>query len=364
LCCFFGHKTAEKNQNIFDVFLIIIEHTVQIERSADKINIICITLPPMKFRTEINVPRFADPIDHSTRLFSVGSCFAEAIAGKLGRYKFRVESNPFGVLYNPASIARAIESLAADKIYAPCDLTFNGELWFSYAHHGTFSAAEPREALRKMNKSASGGAVALAGADVVIITFGTAWVWELDGAVVANCHKQPASLFTRRRLSASEIVERFKALLEGPLSGKRVIFTVSPVRHLKDGFAENSLSKSILRVAVGELVEEHPNVIYFPAYEIVNDDLRDYRFYGSDLVHPSNEAVDYVWEKFAEATLDERTRALLPRIEAVRRALEHKPFNPDTVSYEQFCQKTIEQALDIEEKCPDIDFSNEIEEWM
>jgi hypothetical protein len=317
----------------------------------------------MKFRTEIKVARFTTPIDHSTRIFSVGSCFAEAIADKLERYKFHVESNPFGVLYNPASIALAIESLSAGKVYGREDLTFAGEKWFSYAHHGSFSAATAEDALAKINEAAQRGARALAGTDVVIITLGTAWVWELDGAVVANCHKQPASLFTRRRLSVGEITEQLGALLTGSLKGKRVIFTVSPVRHLADGFAENSLSKAILRVAVGKLVEQYPNASYFPAYEVVNDDLRDYRFYGRNLIHPSAEAVDYVWEKFVDTAIDEHTVPLLPRIEAVRRAMEHRPFNPDTEAYEQFCQKIVEQAIDIEQECPDIDFSEDIEGW-
>ncbi|MDR0907980.1 MAG: GSCFA domain-containing protein [Rikenellaceae bacterium] len=318
----------------------------------------------MKFRTEIKVERFAEPIDHSARVFSVGSCFAEAISGKLARSKFHVASNPFGVLYNPLSIAEAIESLAEGKIFTRSDLVFSGERWFSYAHHGSFSAAEPEQALAKINEAARGGAEALARADVVIITFGTAWVWELGGAVVANCHKQPASLFTRRRLSVGEITERFSALLQGSLRGKRVIFTVSPVRHLADGFAENSLSKAILRVAVGELVERHPNASYFPAYEVVSDDLRDYRFYARDLVHPSGEAVDYVWEKFVEAVVDEHTWALLPRIEAIQKALEHRPFNTDTESHRLFRQNVAQKARELHRECPDIDFSDEIAGWM
>jgi hypothetical protein len=318
----------------------------------------------MKFRTEINIEPFTEPINHSTRLFSVGSCFAETIAGRLERYKFQVTSNPFGVLFNPFSIAAGLESLAAGRKYAPSDLAFADGLWFSYAHHGSFAATTAEEALARMNQSAVTAAVALREADVVIITLGTAWVYESEGAVVANCHKQPASLFTRRRLSAGEITERFSPLLEGVLSGKRVVFTVSPVRHLKDGFAENSLSKATLRVAVEELVERYSNALYFPAYEIVNDDLRDYRFYARDLVHPSDEAAGYVWEKFVAAALDEHTQGLLPRIEAVRRALEHRPFNPDTETHRRFRQNIARQARELGTECPDIDFSDEINEWL
>jgi hypothetical protein len=318
----------------------------------------------MNFRTEINVTRFATSINHSARVFSVGSCFVDSIAAKLARYKFHVTSNPFGVVFNPFSIASTLESLAAHKSYKKRDLTFAREVWFSYDHHTSFSGANPRQVLDKINSSVATASVALRDADVVIITLGTAWVYELDGRVVTNCHKQPAAMFTRRRLSVGEIVERFSTLLNGELRGKRVIFTVSPVRHLKDGFAENSLSKATLRVAIDELVAEHANVSYFPAYEIVTDDLRDYRFYARDMIHPSEEAVDYVWDKFATAAFDEKTLGLLPRIEAIRRAMEHRPFNPESESYERFCQNTIQQAIEIEEECPDIDFSDEIENWI
>lgn len=315
----------------------------------------------MKFRTEINIPPFARKIGHGDTLFSIGSCFADSIAARLERYKFRIGSNPFGVLYNPFSIASAIESLAAGAVNTGEDLVFADGLWFSYAHHGSFSAVAKEDALRKMNESATCASEMLNSANVVIITFGTAWVYELDGKVVANCHKQPASQFTRRRLSAKEIVGRFSDMFEGVLKDKQVILTVSPVRHLKDGFAGNSLSKAILRVAVGELVEKYPQVQYFPAFEILNDDLRDYRFYKEDMVHPTDAAVDYIWEKFSGAAFAEDTQALLPRIENLRRAVEHRPFNADTDAYARFRETSLRQVRELQAACPDADFSAEVE---
>ncbi len=315
----------------------------------------------MKFRTEIDVPAFGQKIDHSQHGFSIGSCFAESIAGKLRQYKFPLAGNPFGVLYNPFSIAGALESLAEGRMWTEDDLSENGGLWFSWDHHGRFSAATSVGALAEINKAASEGAEALAKAGYIVITFGTAWVFELDGRVVANCHKQPAQVFTRRRLTVDEIVSRFSALMEGPLKGKQVIFTVSPVRHLKDGFEENSLSKAVLRCAVGELVEKYPGAHYFPAYEILNDDLRDYRFYADDLVHPSDAAVEYIWEKFSGAAFGEKTLALLPQIENAVRAAAHRPFNIDTKAHAAFRRTMLGQIRQLQAAHPEIDFTSEME---
>lgn len=294
----------------------------------------------MKFRTEIEPKPFTRKIDHTRRGFSVGSCFADRIAGRLQRAKFPIVSNPAGVLYNPASIADLLEADATAPL--------------------------------------------LVGADWVLITFGTAWVYEENGRVVANCGKRPAHIFTRRRLSVEEITERFDALLgngngqidgngrgddngatrskgAGALHGKQVIFTVSPVRHLKDGFEENSLGKAILRLAIAQIVEKHPDAAgYFPAFEILNDDLRDYRFFGADLVHPSAEAVEYIWEKFSSAAFDAETLKLLPQIENVVRATEHRPFAPDTDEHRTFRRKMLAEARDLAARRPEVDMSAEI----
>jgi hypothetical protein len=273
----------------------------------------------MKFRTEITIAPFEYKIDHSRRGFSVGSCFADTIAGRLARYKFPLVANPTGVLYNPFSIADLLE-------------------------------ASPE---------------GLAEADYVLITLGTAWVFEEGGRVVANCQKRPAHLFTRRRLSVEEITGRFESLMQGALRDKQVILTVSPVRHLKDGFEENSLSKATLRLAVHEIVTRHSErATYFPAFETLTDDLRDYRFYGADLAHPSEEAVEYIWEKFSAAAFELETRKLLPHIEAIVRATEHRPFNPHTEEHALFRSSMLARAKEFAALHPEIDLGGEIEFFL
>ncbi len=270
----------------------------------------------MKFRTEIEVAPFGHKIDHSRRGFSVGSCFADRIARRLREAKFLVTANPAGVLYNPASIADLLEQ----------------------APEGLMSA------------------------EWVLVTFGTAWVYEERGRVVANCGKRPAHLFTRRRLSVEEIVTRFEGLIDGVLRGRQVIFTVSPIRHLKDGFEENSLSKATLRLAIAEITARYPdNAQYFPAFEILNDDLRDYRFYGTDLVHPSEQAVDYIWEKFSGAAFCVETLELLPQIENIVRATRHRPFEPDTEEHTSFRRSMLERTRELAARHPEVDLSAEID---
>ena len=232
----------------------------------------------MKFRTEIEIAPLGTKIGYENRILALGSCFAEHIAGRLAQAKFRVTANPSGILFNPLSIAAALRSYAGENPVRHSELGFDGELWFHYGFHGSFSAPEADQALAAMNAARKSGAEALRAADRIVLTFGTAWVYEHDGAVVANCHRRPAAEFTRRRLGVDEIVTAFADLMAGPLGGREVILTVSPVRHLGDSLAGNAVSKAALRLAAEELAERFPDVHYFPAYEILNDDLRDYRF--------------------------------------------------------------------------------------
>ncbi len=316
------------------------------------------------FRTELTISRPRPFIDHSMSGFMAGSCFSENISRKLREAKFRVASNPFGVLFNPMSIHAMFRALSERKAFMDADIRCGGDgLWFGWSHHGSFSGMDRDEALRNMNVAAAEGALALEQASYVIITFGTAWIYRLadTGAVVANCHKQPSSMFTRHRLTVDEVTAAFSELLDGVLKDKKVLFTVSPVRHLKDGFAENSLSKSILRVAIGELVEKYDNADYFPAWEIVCDDLRDYRFYAADMVHPSTVAIDYIWDKFTEYAMPPQAVALLPRIEKLSRAVEHRVMNPDSGANMIFRGKMRQYAEELQKEFPEIDFGAEIE---
>ena len=314
----------------------------------------------MKFRTELTVERSGFTVSHSRRGFMAGSCFSEHIYGKLATYRFPVVANPTGILFNPLSIAAMLERVSSERLYCTGDLCHADGLWFSYDHHGAFSRQSSDEAIGFINHELERGYEALSAADYVILTFGTAWVYRLagDGRVVANCHKQPSSEFRREMAGVDEIVDAYRKLLQGVLAGRQVLFTVSPVRHVRDGFEDNSLSKAVLRVAIARLVEEFPNVWYFPSFEIVNDDLRDYRFYAEDMVHPSQQAVDYIWEKFVDFAMERSVRALLPKLRRLKAAMEHRVMhggNGVTV----FCDRSLELVAELQNDLPYIDFSCE-----
>ena len=309
----------------------------------------------MKFRTEISLTPLAERLEYGAKIFALGSCFAENMAERLSRAKFTLTSNPFGVLFNPFSIAGAIERLSETRAFAVCDIAAGRESFFSYDAHSSLDGKSQSEAFANLNKAVAQGSKALQEAEWIILTFGTAWVYERDGKVVANCHKQPSSEFKRRRLSVEEIVERYNKLFEGVLHDKKVILTVSPVRHIGDGLQENSVSKATLRLAVEELVTKHEHGYSFPSVEILIDDLRDYRYYGEDLAHPSNMAVDYVWERFCEAVLSDSAKATLPQVEQIVVASEHRPFNPESEAHRAFCRKMLEKI----ESLSKIDFESE-----
>lgn len=309
----------------------------------------------MKFRTEIEPRPARAPFDYSHRILALGSCFAAHIARRLARAKFRTLCNPTGILFNPLSIAATVERLAARTPIRRDELHYDGERWFHYGFHGDFSAPTADEALVGMQAALDAGAEALAAADRVILTFGTAWVFERAGRVVANCHRQPAAEFTRRRLSVEEIVGTFDTLMAGPLAGREVILTVSPVRHLGDTLEGNAASKATLRLAAELLAERHPKIDYFPAFEILTDDLRDYRFYADDLVHPAPQAIEYVWEKFRERCLTPEAQRLLPEAEAIVAAAAHRPRDPHSESHRAFCRRCLQRI----EALPGIDFSEE-----
>ncbi|MBR2031889.1 MAG: GSCFA domain-containing protein [Alistipes sp.] len=309
----------------------------------------------MRFRTEISLQPLAEGIDHSAKIFALGSCFAESISERLRRAKFSVTTNPFGVLFNPFSIADAIERLNNTRAFAVCEIREGRDTFFSFDAHSSLDGKTQTEIFANLNQAVAQGSKALHNVDWVILTFGTAWVYEREGRVVANCHKQPAKEFERRRLSVEEIVERYCKLFEGILRDKKVILTVSPVRHLGDGLQENSVSKAILRLAVEQLCEQFENAHYFPSFEILIDDLRDYRYYADDLAHPSKMAVDYVWERFCEYALTDKARELLPQIEQIVSAAEHRPFNPESEAHRAFCRKMFAKA----EEMRDIDFTLE-----
>lgn len=313
----------------------------------------------MKFRTEIDKPQLKGRIDYNSKIVTLGSCFAENITKRLAAAKFCVKHSPVGILFNPASIASTLTAFA-ERSAADCRrIVRRSEGWVSLDCHSELTMPTEEEAIKTLQNAIDEGHKLLRSATCVIITFGTAWVYEhiATGRVVANCHKQPSREFCRRRMSVEEIVALFKPLMEGVLKDKHVIFTVSPIRHTADGLTENCVSKAILRLAADTLSSTYDNADYFPAYEIVTDDLRDYRFYAEDMVHPSAQAVEYIWQRFIESALADSAVELLPKVEKIIAAATHKPFNPNSEEYATFCKRYLKEA----QRLSMIDFSAECE---
>ena len=301
----------------------------------------------MNFRTKVNIPASDLKITYEDSIMTLGSCFTENIGRKLQQVYFETVINPFGVLYNPVSISNSIRLLLNNKLFKESDLFENRGLWQSFSHSSLFSAITPDQCLRNINESYQKAIDMLQKTDYLLITFGTAWVYEdqKSGRVVSNCHKLPAANFSRRRLTVDEIVSEYSKLineLTDKLPDLKLIFSVSPIRHWKDGVHENNLSKSILLLAIEALQNQFANVDYFPAYEIQLDELRDYRFYTADMLHPSEMAIDYIWAKFCETYFSESTLKLKKELEQLSVDLAHRPLHPESEEYRLF-KRTIEK---------------------
>ncbi len=290
----------------------------------------------MNFRTIIDIPHTKQELTYNDHFLLLGSCFSDNIAQKLAAHAFSVVANPFGTLYNPLSIAKMIEVCTSDTTQSsPLMGGQEGGLHFSFLHHGSFSHADHAVFEQNIASSIQQGREALQTATTIIITFGTAWVYERNGEVVSNCHKLPEKEFTRRRLTVEEIVSTWQPIVEDFIAqGKRIIFTVSPIRHKRDGFHQNQLSKATLLLAIEALLQhslplkgESEGATYFPAYEIVLDELRDYRFFAEDMVHPSAVAVDYIWERFGDTFFSAATRETMRlRLKEYKHA-QHRPLH-------------------------------------
>jgi hypothetical protein len=317
----------------------------------------------MRWQTETHIPIFPFRINHESNLLLLGSCFAENIGAQLAHYKFRVAQNPFGIVYNPLSLLHNLRILGSTKMYSASDLHFANGRHFSFDHHSRFSAASAEETLQNINGHLAAAREMLPKTNVAFVSLGTAFYWWLksEERVVNNCHKQPAKWFEQRRASVIEVrsaLTETVLLLQKASPDIQVVFTISPIRHLKHGSAGNQLSKATLMVAAQELAEGMENVHYFPSYELLLDDLRDYRWYEEDLIHPNKMAVDYIWEKFSETLLAEESRATLPKIERLRQLLSHRPFD---ASAENLC--ALREKLKNEAAAVPVDFTAEINAW-
>jgi hypothetical protein len=317
----------------------------------------------MRWQTETSIPDFPFTIDHNSKLLLLGSCFAENMGQRLDYYKFNTVQNPFGIVYNPLSLLQTVSVLCGEKKYTEHDLHFANGRYFSYDHHSRFSAASADETLEKINQHLLDGRAKLPITNVAFISLGTAYYWWLneEERIVNNCHKQPAKLFTQKRSSVEQVRSALSEVivqLQKAAPEINIVFTISPIRHLKHGSAGNQLSKATLLVAARELAEGMENVHYFPSYELLLDDLRDYRWYEEDLIHPNKMAVDYIWEKFGEAYFNVDTKELMPKIEATQKLLDHRFFDQEQSRINSLFQK-LEQRI----RETNLDFSLELEKW-
>jgi hypothetical protein len=319
----------------------------------------------ISYCTYIKIPESPFKIAYGDSILFIGSCFAGNMGDKMSEYRFNVDVNPFGVLYNPLSVSSACRLLLNPKPFTEDDLFFYDGMYHSFAHHGRFSDVSAGKCLSGINESLSRAAAYLRKTSRLIVTFGTAYVYrqKSGGAVVANCHKLPESDFIRERLSVDEVTNEWSVLLNELWRGNpslKVIFTVSPVRHWKDGAHLNQISKSTLLLAEQALAEQYPGqVLYFPAYELMMDELRDYRFYAEDMIHPSSQAIRYIWERFCDTCMDGETLSYMKEIDEINKRLNHKSLTGNKKAYKQFLMQTLLKIRQLRNKNPYICISKE-----
>lgn len=290
-------------------------------------------------------------INHQDKILLIGSCFSQNIGNKLIERQWNSMINPYGILYNPISIFNYLEEIQEEKKYASENIDYHNSIYHSKNHHSDFSSLDEGEIIRNINNAISKSASFLQETNVLILTFGTAWVYEYEDKIVTNCHKVPAKNFTKRRLTVQEIIEKAEKTitrLREQNASLKIILTVSPVRHLKDGFEENQISKSVLRLAIDEIITKNISCTYFPSYELMLDDLRDYRFYKKDRVHPNEEAIDYIWEHFSNTFFSEKTQQLNQKIEKINQGLAHRPQFPESKAHQDFLQKMGKEIAQLE----------------
>jgi GSCFA family len=316
------------------------------------------------FRTELSPAPSQVKINLKSPILLVGSCFSDQIGGRLQANKFDAMPNPFGVIYNPISIFKLLVYSILDRKQDRYSFVQRGEIWYNYHFHSEVSALEMNklEQLLAVKQGRVGEWFAHTAPmkKFLIITLGTAYVYQLkeSGEVVANCHKMPAQLFEKQLLYPTQIIKEFEYLYGVLPKNLEIILTVSPVRHLKDTLPLNAVSKAVLRVACHELSQQFDNVHYFPAYELVLDDLRDYRFYEADMLHPNTQAIDYVFDKFANTFFDEATQLFVDKWEKIAKSLQHKPFFPETKEHQQFLRHLLAQL----ESMVEVEVEEEIEQ--
>lgn len=319
----------------------------------------------MKFRTEIDSPKFDYKLKYFDKIFSIGSCFAQNVADFLSERKINILPNPFGVLYNPISIENAFKLMLNKINLDEEDIILNQHEWHSFYHHSDFSSHIIENLLSKIEEANTAALNFLNNSKLVIITLGTSVVYRKlsSNKIVSNCHKIPQKEFQKSTLTIDEVVVCLKNIIElvrSKNSEMEFVFTVSPVRHWKDGAEENQRSKATLLLAIDEIIKSSENVSYFPSYEMMIDDLRDYRFYKNDLVHPNDLAVEYISEKFINSTFDEQSKAFMKEALQITNALNHKVRNKESETYKKFVEAQISKINLLKEKYSEANFTEEI----
>ncbi len=319
---------------------------------------------PMRLQLPISIPALPQPIRYTDQILLIGSCFTEHIAGRLAAHKFQTLQNPHGILFNPLSVAHSLNSYASAKTYTAGELFFLNELWGSWAHHTQFSNTDATAALDGINASQEAAAAFVRNCDWVIITLGSAFQYFLKegNRPVANNHRAPAAWFDKRLLEIAHITNELQGAIEALQAlrpGVQVLFTISPVRHLRDGVVANNRSKARLIEAVHRLCETLPGCHYFPAYELVTDVLRDYRFYDIDMVHPNYAATEFVWESFVESCIAPEARLLMERVAEIVTAARHRPRFPATAAHQKFLAEYAQKTARLISEYPFLNFTAE-----
>ncbi len=287
----------------------------------------------MQFRTVIDIPESSEKISYQDKIFGLGSCFVTHIKEKLDYYQFQNQINPFGIVFNPVSILKLLQYVVNQQFFEEKDLFFHQNLWKSFDLHSEFNQTDKNIFLQNINERITNAGTFLKSSDWLFLTFGTAWVYrhKASGSIVNNCHKVPQKEFEKILLSPTEITKVLNEIIHLVKTYNpsiKILMSISPVRHLKNGFVENQLSKAHLITAVHSLKEE---IYYFPSYEILLDDLRDYRFYKDDFIHPNTLAISYIWQKFSNSFIDKDAIPTMHKVEKIRQGLAHKSFNPGSV---------------------------------
>lgn len=325
----------------------------------------------MQFTTKIPIQKSSFPIDYDSKILLLGSCFAENMGEKFDYFKLQSTTNPFGIIFNAVSLEILIRRAIENRTFTENDIFFHNELWHCYEVHSELSNPNKEDFLATLNDLINSTHQQLNDSTHIIITLGTSWVYRLRQAqsdsdgVVANCHKVPQKHFTKELLSIQQIkesIESIISLVHSVNPNCKFIFTVSPVRHIKDGFVENSLSKAHLVSSIFHALQVPPlgaEGAYFPSYEIMMDELRDYRFYADDMLHPNQTAIAYIWEQFVNSTISEESKSIMIEIDSIQKSLAHKPFNPNSESHQEFKMK-LHQKIDFFRKLnPQINFEYE-----